>query len=146
MGLIISYEVFSITEQLATVLQTKQITLSAARSNAMIVVATLKKMRCIEEFDIIWQKISQSAGQFELSEPVLPKQRKPPRRLDQGDPPYAYPDCVTYHRVESWFSFLDTVGHEIEERFSQECLKPIEAIEIVLLHAAKGLPINSELN
>ena len=38
------------------------------------------------------------------------------------------------------------VGHEIEEKFSQVYFKPIETIESVLLHAAKGLPISSELN
>ena len=75
----------------------------------------------------------------------MPRKRKPPRRIDEGDLPSVYPDCATYHRINTWYAILDIVSYEINERFSQECFKPVADIENVLLLAAKGISVCTEL-
>jgi len=87
LGLRLSHEVFAVTEQLAAALRSKEMTLTAARTNAMTVMSTLREMRSEESFHSIWLKISQSACELHLDEPVIPRKRKPPRRLDDSDTP-----------------------------------------------------------
>jgi Domain of unknown function (DUF4371)/hAT family C-terminal dimerisation region len=144
-GISISYEVFSVTEQLATALQSKVMTLTGARTSALAVVSTLKQLRSEESFSSVWNKVCQTASEHQLSLPVMPRKRRLPRRLDDGQAPYEHQDCAARHRVETWYAFLDIVLHEIDERFSDECFKTAADIETVLLRAANGLPITSEL-
>jgi len=47
---VLSSAVFSVTERLATTLQSKEMTLTAARTNAITVVSTLKEMQSEESF------------------------------------------------------------------------------------------------
>ena len=44
-----------------------------------------------------------------------------------------------------WFAFLDIVINEINERFCQECFKPVADVENVLLRAANGTSVSDEL-
>ena len=44
-----------------------------------------------------------------------------------------------------WFAFLDIVINEINERFCQECFKPVADVENVLLRAANGMLVGDEL-
>ena len=145
MGIKMCLDVFVVTEQLATLLQNKKMTLSSARANATTVMSTLKELRSENGFRTIWQNISQSASDLQLSSPMMPRKRKPPRRLDDGDTPHDYPNCYTFHRVETWFAFLDTVVNEITLRFSQDCFKAVTDIENVLLRAASGQTVTNEL-
>jgi len=85
------------------------------------------------------------AGELHLSPPGIPRKRKPPRRLDNGDTPHECLDCAACHRDETWFAFLDIVVNEINERFSQECFKPVADVENVLLRAANGMSMSDEL-
>ena len=62
--IILSHEVFSVTEQLATALQSKKTTLSDAITNAMTVVSTLKEMWSEESCRRTWLNICQSLVSF----------------------------------------------------------------------------------
>lgn len=104
-------------------------TLSAARTSAMTVMSSLKNMRSEECFHALWLQICQSAGELGLSSPVMPRKRRPPRRLDDGDAPCEYADCSVMHRIETWFAFLDIVVSEIGERFAQDCFKAVATLK-----------------
>jgi hypothetical protein len=144
-GLKFAHKVFVVTEQLATALQSKQITLTAAKTSAMNVVGTLKEMRSEEYFNTLWLTICEEARELNLSPPVLRRKCKAPRRLDEGDIPYDHPDCAASHRVETWFACLDVVIEQIAERFKQGCFDYIATVEKVLLQAAAGLSVSLEL-
>ena len=97
-------------EQLATAQQKKNTTLNAARTNVMSVVSTLKAMRSEESFDKIWLNICQSANELQLSQPAMPRQRRPPKRPDDGAAPHEYPSSASCNRIQTnqtWFAFLD---------------------------------------
>jgi len=145
LGLNISYDVFSITEQLATALQSKQMTLTAAKVAALNVVSELEQMRTDGKFDSAWQKVCQTATDLDLHPPVMPRKRRAPRRLDDGVEQHVHADCATKHKIETWYALLDTVSNEIRERFSQDCFQHVADIENVLIRAAGGLQIANEL-
>ena len=119
--------------------------LSAARTNVMSVVTTLKAMRSEESFDRIWLNICKSANELQLSQPAMPRQQKTPKRLDDGAAPHEYLSTASCHHIQTWFAFLDIVINEINERFSQECFKPLANVENVLLRAANVMSVSDEL-
>jgi hypothetical protein len=110
LGVNISCEDFAITEQFATALQCKHMISSASTANAMTVVAT------------------DQASNLQLLRAVSPRKCRPPRRIDEGDLPYVYPDCATYDRINTWYAIIDTVTDEINERFSQECTSQLSTL------------------
>ena len=47
--------------------------------------------------------------------------------------------------VETWFAFIDMVVQQIDDRFAQDCFRHIANVENLLLKAANGLLVTSEL-
>ena len=47
-------------------------------------VRTLQTLRSVESFDLFWLKVTNSADSFDVGEPQLPRQRKIPKRYDDG--------------------------------------------------------------
>jgi hypothetical protein len=80
-----------------------------------------------------------------LTPAQLPRKWQPPRRIDEGEVAHNFADCVAYHRVESWFAFLDVIVQQIEERFSKQSFQHIANAEDLLMQAAKGLPFDDLL-
>ena len=60
------------------------------------------------------------AEKLNLTTAQLPRKWQPPRRIDEGEVAHNFADYVAYHRVESWFAFLDVIVQEIKERFSKQ--------------------------
>ena len=141
----ISQRVFSIVEQLASSLQKKTMTLSDARENVSNVVSSLKSMRCESHFTDIWGDVTRLADNLNLPKPELPRRRKLPRRIDDGGLAHHYDNPCTYHRVESWYTCIDAVVTQIEERFSGDSFLQIANAEDLLIRAASGQPYKNEL-
>jgi hypothetical protein len=137
--------VFSIVEQFASSLQKKTMTLSIAREGVSNVISSLKSMRCESHFATIWGDVVQLASNLKLSEPQLPRRRQLPRRIDDGGPAHQYNSPFSYHKVESWYAFLDTVVKQIEDRFTNDSFLQISNAEDLLLLAATGQPYKNEL-
>jgi len=53
----------------------------------MSVVSTLKAMRSEESFDQIWLNIYHSANELQLLQLAMPRQRRQPKRPDDGAAP-----------------------------------------------------------
>ena len=143
--LIMSHCVFSIVEQLASALQKKNMTLSVARESVSDVLSTLKSMRCDSQYATIWGDAVQLADNLKLPEPQLPRRRQLPRRIDDGGPAHQYDSPFSYHRVESWYAFLDIVVKQIEDRFTSDSFLQISNAEDLLVRAASGQPYKNEL-
>ena len=145
MYLTAAYKVFSIVEQLATVLQSKSMTLSGARESVSRVVASLTSMRCETQFMTIWNEVSRRAENLKLSQPEVPRRRTLPKRFDDGGPAHQYTDVISYHRAETWYAFLDVITRQIEERFVTDSFRQICNAEDLLIRAATGKPHTNEL-
>ena len=72
-------------------------------------------------------------------EPTLPRYRKRPRRLDDGDAPHRYVSPKERYR-HIYFEVLELVKGEIERRFNQADFLIVQKMESLLLDVANGKP------
>jgi len=85
-----AYKVFSVVEQLSTVLQSKSMTLSGATERVSEVVASLTSMT-------IWNDVglSRRAENLKLPQPEIPRLRKLPKRFDDGGPAHQFTNVMS---------------------------------------------------
>ena len=88
----------------------------------------------------MWQDVIQTVKNLSLLPPQMPRKLRPPARYSDGATanPHEYSDCESYHRVESWYAFIDITVEQIRARFSQQSFQHIVNAEELLLQAAKG--------
>ena len=83
-----------------------------------------------------------------IGEPVLPRKRKPPTRLDDGAgaTPY-HPDSAFSHYRVIYYSIVDAAIQAITDRFNQVGLQVYNSLETVLLQGCIGesVPITPQL-
>ena len=79
-----------------------------------------------------------AASQNLTDEPVLPRQRKLPRRIDDGAPSHQPSTPAELYR-QKYFEALDVICEEINRRFDQKDLKVVADIERLLLDLANGI-------
>ena len=110
-GLKLGYLVFSVTEQLSCTLQGKDTTAQEAIEAAKITECYLRKLRSDQEFNQFFEKVTKSSQDL-TSEPVLPRKRKIPKRVDEGSDPHQYHSPKDYFRHQ-YFLALDEVANEL---------------------------------
>ncbi len=94
----------------------------------------------------IWDHACKQANEMQLEPAKLPRQgRRPPRRIDDGSPPCIFSDPASYHKVTTWFSFLDTISNEIRQRFLSDGFAMVVKVEQLLMHAANGQEFETEV-
>ena len=79
--------IFALTEQLSRTLQSKDTSVQEARSAALVTENFLRRQRTDTAFDL-FNKSVVAASENVTYELVLPRQRKLPRRIDDGAPPH----------------------------------------------------------
>jgi hypothetical protein len=130
------YMVFAKTENLATALQTKSVTIGEALMLAKATQAHLEKMRGDTEFREFYSKVvTESSNVTET--PVLPRRRRAPKRLDSGSAPHVF--LSPEERFRSIYrEVLDLVVNEVARRFDQSSFAIPLKIEELLLNAANA--------
>jgi hypothetical protein len=83
-----------------------------------------------------------SAAKDLVDAPCLPRQRRIPRRLDEGnsESQHAYSDAESYFR-QSYFEGLDRVSQEIRRRIDQKNFGMVRQIEQLITDSASGKPV-----
>ncbi len=133
-GLKLAHLIFSAAEQFSTNLQAKNITIQEATRGAKLLVSHLKSLRKEARFDIFYVQATTESSTL-TEEPKLPRYRKLPRRLDQGECPARY--CVPKDRYRHlYFEALELAAGEVERRFDQSDLELVKEFEVLLLNAA----------
>ena len=98
---------------------------------------TLLAMRTDENFALFWRKVSQMASNLEVSDPVLPRKRKTPRRFEIGGAPPEF--CAEpkdhYHCI--YFEGLDLLVQAIADRFDQPGYHTYLCLQELMLKAVK---------
>ena len=79
-----------------------------------------------------------AASQNLTDDPVLPRKRKIPRRLDDGAPSHHPSTPKDLHR-QKYFQVLDVVCEEIKRWFDQLNLKIVADMESLLLDSSNGM-------
>ena len=116
-GLKLEYLVFSVTERLSCSLQGKDTTLQEAREAALLTKKYLRKLRNEVEFDKFYDQVVWSSQDL-TDEPVLPRKRKLPRRVNNGADPHHHTCPKDFYR-QQYFEVLDGVTNELS-RFDKK--------------------------
>lgn len=138
-GLKVSHVVFSAAEQLSISLQGKDTTAQEAQKACQAARNYYKRLRKPEEFDILYEDAVKQASLLGI-EPCLPRYRKRPRRIDDGQEPHRFTSPQDYHRQE-FYETLDLVDNQLERRFEQKDFQVVCDLENVLISAANGEPL-----
>ena len=117
-GLKLSHLLFSASEQLSINLQAKNITVQEAVLGTKLLVSHLKSLRTDSKYDSFYEEVMRTS-QGLTSEPTIPRQRKLPKRLDDGANPHVYLTPKDRFR-HKYFETLELAIGEIERRFNQE--------------------------
>ena len=133
-GLNLSHLIFSATEQTSRTLQAKDTSVQEALSAVNLAIAFLKRQRKDTAYQLFYSSVVLKAKKY-TDDPVLPRYRRPPRRLDDGSAPHLFTSPEEYYRAK-YFEALDFVENEINRRFDQSSLAVPDAVETFLIKCA----------
>ena len=83
-GAVLGEKLLRHTDNLSKTLQDSQISAAEGQQLAQMTVRTLQKLRSEQAYDLFWFEVNKKAEALNIPEPTLPRQRKCPRRLDEG--------------------------------------------------------------
>ena len=135
----LSFIVFGAMEQLSRILQSSDINAQEASSAATQAGHFLKKQRSDELVTAFYHGTVKETKDL-TQPPTLPRQRRVPRRFDDGAPNNNFATPQEYYRKQ-YFDVLDLyflLSTELERRFDQNALKTLQEIEKVLLESCNG--------
>ena len=136
-GLKLAHLIFSGTEQLSLTLQGKDTTIQEAVNATELAVKYLTRLRSDSTFVDFYSKTVEEAKEL-TSDPVLPRYRRPPHRIDDGEAPVLFSDPKSYFK-QQYFEILDLLVNELKRRFQQKRGLPVMSVlEKTLLDSANG--------
>lgn len=106
---------------------------------------TLQGMRIDKNFVLFWQKVNQMASTLEVSDPILPRKRKVPKRLEIGSAPPEYCSEPKDHYRRIYFEGLDLLVQAIADRFDQPGYRTYLCLQELMLKAVKKEEFSNEL-
>ena len=133
--------ILSSAEQLSINLQAVDITIQEALRGAKLLSTHLTSLRNEASFNRFYDGIYEDSKNL-TEEPCLPRQRKTPRKYDEGGLAHQYQDPKARYR-HAYFETLELAAGEIEKRFDHEDIHTIKEIEVLLLKAGNGEAIDS---
>ena len=131
--------VFSAMEELSKTLQSSDLNAQEASSAAASALKFLKRHRSDDQFITFYHSVVSEAKDH-TDPPTLPKQKRMPKRFDDGSVNHHFSTPEDYYRKQ-YFEVLDLLAAEIERRFDQNSLKIINEMEQVLLHPCNGVTV-----
>ena len=119
-------------------MQGKDTTIQEAINATELAIQYLTRLRSDMTFADFYSKVVEGSKDL-TSEPTLPRYKRPPRRIDEGEAPVQFSDAEMYFR-QQYFETLDLLINELKQRFQQRCGLPVMAIlEKVLMDYANGI-------
>ena len=137
-GLKLAYLLFSIAEEVSKCLQAKDTSLQDGLSAVNLASNFYERQRSFEAFNLFYDGVIRVAENLEIGQPLLPRYRRPPARLDSGSRPHCFATPKEYYR-HLYLQACDLLQNELKERFDQkENLAPVLALESLLIKAGNG--------
>ena len=87
-GLVLGESLLRNTDNLSRTLQKKDFLLAEGQ---LTMEQTRRTLMSIRSFDLFWEKVNSMASDLDVSDPVLPRRRKVPRRYEEGHASPEYP-------------------------------------------------------
>ena len=142
-GLQLGYTLFGAAEQLSKTLQGKDTTVQEAITAVTLAKSHYARLRLEAEFDRFYKSCVDFAN-GKTSEPVLPRYRRPPARLDDGSAPHRHGSPKDHYRTQ-YYEACDLIQTALDIRFNQEKLKPVANVEKLVLAAANTQDFSEHL-
>ena len=103
-------------------------------------------MRTSDTFDAFFSVIKKKATEFDISEPVLPRNRRAPQRFEVGEglPTFAATCDDHYRRI--FFEAIDLAVNAIHSRFDQPGFVAYAQMETLLLNCLNEKDFSSQLD
>ena len=133
--------VYSAAEQLSSNLQSVDITIQEALNGARLLIRHLKVLSDDNHFNCFYDSVCQESASL-TEEPCRLRQRKLPRRFDDGSAAHQYENPKSRYR-HLYFEVLELAAGEVDRRFDHEDLHTIKEIELLLLNAGNGENLDS---
>ena len=125
------YEVFSRSESLACTLQSPKLSLSKAERMVTALTCLLNSLRSDSKFTTFWETVvSEAANLGDGIEPVMPRIRRIPRRIDDGSAQHQDQTVEDIYR-RLYFSSLDAATTCLSSRFQNSAFNLARNIESV---------------
>ena len=135
-GLRLSHSIFAATEQLSRTLQAKDISAQEATIAVAKTASFIKSQRSDVVFMEFYKHVKEEAK--DLTEgPVLPRQRRLPRRYNDGATSHSFSTPEEYFRKQ-YFEAHDILIAELDRRFQQNAFTVLKDIENLLIDASNG--------
>ena len=125
------------SDNLSKTLQASSMSAAEEQKTADMTVRTLQSIRTDENFLLFWKSTSQKASKLGISESTLPRQRKRPRRYEDGASEGDVPESVENFYKRIYYEALDLIICGIKQRFDQPGYKLYSNLEALLVRAAK---------
>ena len=134
---------FSITDKLSKAVQTKSICAFEATEYASVTLKCLEEELSEDRLNCLWEDLMSKKTKF--GEPVLPRKRRAPTRLDQNSSNSYYDESPKemYRRI--YYEIADKLKGEIERRYSSPAFALYTNVELILRKAATGESIPPEV-
>ena len=145
-GIQLGHLILQHSDNLSKTLQSDSLYAAAGQKIAAMTIATLKKVRNDESFDLFWQKIEKARRSLEVGEPILPRKRNMPKRYDDGIAQQEFFDDPKPFFRQQFYEASDLVITGINERFDQPGYKMYENLENLLLKAVMQESCDKILN
>ena len=102
-------------------------------------------IRNVDNFDQFWEKVNKMICDVEVSDSILPRRRRIPRRFENGNAPPTYDATPKdmYRRV--YFEAIDLLVQAIQDRFDQAGYQVYCCMEALLLKAIGKESYSDEL-
>lgn len=107
------------SDNLSRTLQSKSLSAAEGQQAAKMTVKTFESIRTDEAFDLFWEKVNRLATSFDVSDPQLSRQRKLPRRYDDGLSTGDFHHTPKTYYKQYYFEAIDLIINCIRDRFDQ---------------------------
>ena len=139
-GLKLSHLVFSTMEQVATTLQYKDINAQEATTAVNAAKHFLERQRSEKEFDFFYEVVKRNAFDNKVEEPILPRQKRVPQRVDSGAQNHVFLSPKEYYRCQ-YYEVLDLLKEDLLRRFDQPTLAILKEMEELLIKSCNGTKV-----
>ena len=145
-GVMLGEKVLRLADNLSRTLQQKQLSAAEGNHAALLTCDTLSALRSDSEFTKFWDSVQTKLNDVHVSEPVLPRRRKTPRRLEVGTGESHFPETVQDYYRAQYFEALDLLTSCIKDRFDQPGYRIYSNLEALLLNSANGVEFMAEFD
>ena len=111
-GVALGEKLLSVADNLSKGLQSKDLSAAQGQHMAAVTVATLKGLRCDEDFVSFWRMVIERQHSIDISEPTLPRRSKVPRWYDIGMSSGHFPASIEDHYRPIYYRHISLVHYK----------------------------------